>query len=227
MSHHGSMRVAVRHFVAQLQTLGTWQGLLMMDHNRVTTSTDLARIWVHETRRIFADRLISHEDKEWFENLARLEGQMRLGLDWDGIVGLPGTAQNLIICADFMVPGADPKVSNQNCWRVPFHTFRKLLAEVLEVAVREWSRQKLQSKISTTVDHANMRENRACSSFSASHRPRAFALQVYEEVKHFESLQATVEEYLGEYNSETKQPMHLVMFDDAIEHVSRISRVIR
>lgn len=52
-------------------------------------------------------------------------------------------------------------------------------------------------------------------------------IQVYEEVKDFESLQATVEEYLGEFNAESKQPMHLVMFGDAIDHVSRISRVIR
>lgn len=51
--------------------------------------------------------------------------------------------------------------------------------------------------------------------------------QVYEEVKDFESLQNTVEEYLGEFNGESKQPMHLVMFGDAIDHVSRISRVIR
>lgn len=46
-------------------------------------------------------------------------------------------------------------------------------------------------------------------------------------MKDFETLQTTVEEYLGEFNGESKQPMHLVMFGDAIEHVSRISRVIR
>lgn len=50
---------------------------------------------------------------------------------------------------------------------------------------------------------------------------------MYEEVKDFEILQTTVEEYLGDFNGESKQPMHLVMFGDAIEHVSRISRVIR
>lgn len=51
--------------------------------------------------------------------------------------------------------------------------------------------------------------------------------QVYEEVKDPDNLQTMVEEYLAEYNGESKQPMHLVMFGDAIEHVSRISRVIR
>jgi dynein heavy chain len=40
-------------------------------------------------------------------------------------------------------------------------------------------------------------------------------------------LVAQVEEYLHEYNEESKSPMALVMFLDAVEHVSRISRVLR
>jgi dynein heavy chain len=36
-----------------------------------------------------------------------------------------------------------------------------------------------------------------------------------------------VEDYLSEYNSESKQPMHLVMFGDALMHVVKISRVLR
>lgn len=51
--------------------------------------------------------------------------------------------------------------------------------------------------------------------------------KIYEEVKDSENLQLVVEEYLAEFNGESKQPMNLVMFGDAIEHVARISRVIR
>lgn len=36
-----------------------------------------------------------------------------------------------------------------------------------------------------------------------------------------------MEEYLADFNAESKQPMHLVMFRDAIDHVSRISRILR
>lgn len=36
-----------------------------------------------------------------------------------------------------------------------------------------------------------------------------------------------VEEYLEDYNSASSAPMRLVMFLDAVEHVSRVSRVIR
>ncbi|CAB1101954.1 unnamed protein product [Ectocarpus sp. CCAP 1310/34] len=147
---------AKSHYTYNLRDLSkVFQGMLMMDHRRVSTAADLARVWVHETRRVFADRLISYEDKDWFEDLAKKQGAEHLGLDWDETIGAPGTKRSFLMYADFLIPGAEPKV------------------------------------------------------------------------KDFENLQSTVEEYLGEFNGESKQPMHLVMFGDAIEHVSRISRVIR
>ena len=51
--------------------------------------------------------------------------------------------------------------------------------------------------------------------------------KIYEEVKDMGKLVETVEEYLGDHNAESSSPMNLVMFLNAIEHVSRISRVIR
>jgi dynein heavy chain len=80
--------------------------------------------------------------------------------------------------------------------------------------------------------------------------------KLYEEVKDVAALVPTIEEYLSDYNAESKTPMKLVrgrrsgrvlrllprqrlidvsrvgvplqvMFLDAIEHVSRISRVLR
>ena len=40
------------------------------------------------------------------------------------------------------------------------------------------------------------------------------------------SLVKLMEEYLEQYNSESKKPMDLVMFVFAVEHVSRIARVL-
>eukprot|EP00961_Rhodomonas_salina_P215584 2912310-Rhodomonas_salina.1 len=51
--------------------------------------------------------------------------------------------------------------------------------------------------------------------------------KLYCQVQDFEKLVKTMEEYLDDYNASTTKKMSLVMFLDAIEHVSRISRIIR
>ncbi|EFJ44216.1 dynein heavy chain 2 [Volvox carteri f. nagariensis] len=51
--------------------------------------------------------------------------------------------------------------------------------------------------------------------------------RVYSEITDLPRLVRVVEEYLEDYNSVSSAPMKLVMFLDAIEHVSRITRVIR
>ena len=49
----------------------------------------------------------------------------------------------------------------------------------------------------------------------------------YVEIKDMTELQTRIEEYLAEYNAQSKKPMDLVMFGFAIEHVSKISRILR
>jgi dynein heavy chain len=51
--------------------------------------------------------------------------------------------------------------------------------------------------------------------------------KIYEEIEGHEALQTIIEEYLSEYNAESKQPMQLVMFGDAMLHVVKIARVLR
>lgn len=56
---------------------------------------------------------------------------------------------------------------------------------------------------------------------------RCCALQLYGQVQDMPSLVRLVESYLEDYNSTSTSPMKLVLFLDAIEHVSRICRIIR
>ena len=51
--------------------------------------------------------------------------------------------------------------------------------------------------------------------------------RLYDEVSDLVELKATIEQYLLEHNEGSKQPMPLVMFMDAIEHVCRVARVLR
>lgn len=51
-------------------------------------------------------------------------------------------------------------------------------------------------------------------------------LQVYQEFEDHEALLKTLEDYLEDHNAMTNKPMSLVLFENAIEHVARISRII-
>eukprot|EP00002_Diphylleia_rotans_P006932 TRINITY_DN1638_c0_g1_i1.p1 TRINITY_DN1638_c0_g1~~TRINITY_DN1638_c0_g1_i1.p1 ORF type:complete len:4126 (-),score=976.49 TRINITY_DN1638_c0_g1_i1:597-12974(-) len=51
--------------------------------------------------------------------------------------------------------------------------------------------------------------------------------RIYQEITDTSRLHRVIEEYLDEYNATTTNRMNLVMFMDAIHHLSRISRVIR
>lgn len=51
--------------------------------------------------------------------------------------------------------------------------------------------------------------------------------KVYDEVHSEKLLVERMESYLNEYNTMSKSPLSMVMFKFAIEHVSRISRVLQ
>ncbi|ESO89088.1 hypothetical protein LOTGIDRAFT_210054 [Lottia gigantea] len=51
--------------------------------------------------------------------------------------------------------------------------------------------------------------------------------KIYDEVIDLKELTSMIEHYLEEYNTMSKAPMRLVMFKFAIEHVSRVSRVLK
>ena len=52
-------------------------------------------------------------------------------------------------------------------------------------------------------------------------------VRIYDEVESIDKLKSIVEEFLVDHVSESKQPMPLVIFSDALEHVSRIARILR
>ena len=143
------------HYTFNMRDISkTFQGLLMIDRRRVTTGSQIGRMWMHENQRVFGDRLINDEDKRWLKDTCESKMEEFTSLKKENL----WAEKPQVICADFMIQGADPRI--------------------------------------------------------------------YEEVK-IPDLQPMLEDYLTEYNSESKQPMQLVIFGDAMLHVVKIARVLR
>jgi dynein heavy chain len=143
------------HYTFNLRDLGkVFQGCLMCSDKMLSEDKQFTRLWIHESTRVFDDRMINQEDHDWFRNQLDTLLDKHFRTEYDTIV-----TSKYLIYGDYMVPGADPTI--------------------------------------------------------------------YNEIEDLDKLKTTVEEYLSDYNAESKSPMPLVMFLNAIEHVSRVSRVIR
>eukprot|EP00968_Pinguiococcus_pyrenoidosus_P017694 scaffold1786_cov250-Pinguiococcus_pyrenoidosus.AAC.1 len=143
------------HYTFNLRDLAkVFQGMLMSDSRKITEREQLARLWLHETQRVFSDRLTNTEDHQWFHHKCEELLAEKFRMEWSTVC-----PSEKILYADFRDPDADPRI--------------------------------------------------------------------YEEFEGMGHAKHMVEEFLSDYNSESRSPMPLVMFNDAIEHVARITRVLR
>ena len=140
------------HYTFNLRDLAkVFQGMLMSDPKKLNSKEQVARLWVHESQRVFADRLTCDEDHEWLRELMRSKIVNVFKMDWRVVV-----PHSRIVFGDFVSPDRS-----------------------------------------------------------------------YGEIQPMERLKTSLEEYLAEYNAESTQPMALVLFQDALEHVARIARILR
>ncbi|XP_058497468.1 dynein axonemal heavy chain 1 [Solea solea] len=142
------------HYTFNLRDLSkVFQGILMAEAGIIQDKLQLLRLWYHESCRVFQDRLVCAEDRDWFNRLLT-----------DCIQEFDCRFEEVVSCqpvlyGDFMIPGADHKV----------YTIIEDKEKVLKV----------------------------------------------------------MEEYMEDYNQTSTTKMKLVLFMDAIEHVCRISRILR
>ncbi|XP_076826201.1 dynein axonemal heavy chain 1-like isoform X3 [Clavelina lepadiformis] len=146
---------AKSHYTFNLRDLSkVFQGMLMMDVGKIESKEMLLRLWYHESCRVFQDRLVSVEDRNWFSD--QLENKIKdvFKLDVDAVLPL-----RPVLFGDFLNPNSDVKLYNY--------------------------------------------------------------------VENHAQLKTVMEDFLEDYNQVNTAQMKLVLFLDAVQHVCRISRIIR
>jgi len=99
---------AKSHYTFNLRDIASVvQGILSAGVKQLQEPPDLIRLWVHESLRVYRDRLVNNEDREWFDEQMRRLVPKHFELAWDDVVAVPTTQ---LLYGDFMVPGADPRV---------------------------------------------------------------------------------------------------------------------
>nr|XP_019941835.1 PREDICTED: dynein heavy chain 1, axonemal [Paralichthys olivaceus] len=142
------------HYTFNLRDLSkVFQGILMAEAGMIEDKLQLLQLWYHESCRVFQDRLVCAEDRDWFNTLLKDHIQEFDCSSEEVVSGQP------VLYGDFMIPGADHKV--------------------------------------------------------------------YTRIEDKEELAKVMEEYMDNYNQTSTTKIKLVLFMDAIEHVCRISRILR
>lgn len=84
----------------------------------------LAKLWYHENCRVFQDRLINDEDRDWFKELMKTRMLEDYNLEYDKVVTVEP-----VIYGDFMIPNADPRLYSEID---DFTQMKKVIEDYLE-----------------------------------------------------------------------------------------------
>eukprot|EP01028_Stygiella_incarcerata_P009150 TRINITY_DN426_c0_g1_i1.p1 TRINITY_DN426_c0_g1~~TRINITY_DN426_c0_g1_i1.p1 ORF type:complete len:4140 (-),score=1088.60 TRINITY_DN426_c0_g1_i1:191-12610(-) len=147
---------AKSHYTFNMRDLAkVVQGVMAAEARKVPGVSDAILLWIHECSRVFRDRLVDDNDRDWFDTLMKKESKSLFKTELSSIL----KTERILFC-DFVHPDQ----------------------------------------------------------------------RLYEQVLDTEKLKEVVDDFLDDYNNSSQgmnKPMKLVMFLDAMEHVCRISRVIR
>ncbi|CAG9464833.1 unnamed protein product [Pedinophyceae sp. YPF-701] len=155
------------HYTFNLRDLcKVFQGISVAD-KAVQDPAQLVRLWCHEMLRVFYDRLVAEEERDWLLDKIEAVAEKQFKEKFSKLAASPHMRETKVtmrglksnMFGDYMVPGA--------------------------------------------------------------------ATKQYSEVPSMEAFLKVAQEYLNDFNATSKKPMQLVLFDFALEHVSRICRIIK
>ncbi|XP_004691642.1 PREDICTED: dynein heavy chain 6, axonemal [Condylura cristata] len=149
---------AKSHYVFNLRDLSKCvQGILQCNPGTIREEMQMFRLFCHECQRVFHDRLINNEDKQYFYTILTEMANKHFGI----AIGMEYFLTKPIIFGDFIKFGSDKSD------------------------------------------------------------------QTYEDLTDMGKIANVLQDYLDDYNLTNPKEVKLVFFQDAIEHVSRIARMIR
>jgi len=94
------------HYTFNLRDISkVFQGILMIKPRKCSTSDTFMKLWIHESMRIFYDRLINSDDQIWFQKLILelCSRHLKTSFSSDELFSKP------IVFADFLRPDAEVK----------------------------------------------------------------------------------------------------------------------
>ncbi|KAL0235884.1 hypothetical protein GEMRC1_002466 [Eukaryota sp. GEM-RC1] len=77
------------HYTFNLRDISkVFQGIMQATPTTMTSATDMVSLWVHESSRVFRDRLIDDTDRQWFDELLKTVVKESFGeVDLDDVFG--------------------------------------------------------------------------------------------------------------------------------------------
>ncbi|XP_071830856.1 dynein axonemal heavy chain 1-like isoform X2 [Apostichopus japonicus] len=97
---------AKSHYTFNLRDLSKiFQGMLMANASKLENLPSLLRLWYHENCRVFQDRLVNNEDREWFEELMKKKISESFQTDFKEV-----TPTKHLFYGDFVGANVDNKV---------------------------------------------------------------------------------------------------------------------
>ena len=71
------------HYIFNLRDVSKlFQGVLMSSPRALSTPQDIIKLWIHESCRVFHDRLVTDEDRKWFTSLLVEQANKILSVSW-------------------------------------------------------------------------------------------------------------------------------------------------
>ncbi|XP_030840434.1 dynein heavy chain 1, axonemal isoform X1 [Strongylocentrotus purpuratus] len=97
---------AKSHYTFNLRDLSkVFQGMLMADSSKIEDVSQLLRLWHHENCRVFQDRLVNSQDREWFSGYLEEKITKDFGCKMDEV-----NPRQPMLYGDFMIANVDNKV---------------------------------------------------------------------------------------------------------------------